>query len=79
MSGFYDEKWECMSRDEMTEVQSRRLVKMVERCYNNVPLYKERLDKAGIQPGDIKSIEDLGKLPFTYKSDLNLKSSDSEF
>lgn len=70
MSKFFDEKWECMSRDEMSEVQSRRLVKMVERCYNNVPLYRERLDNAGIQPGDIRSIEDLSKLPFTDKNDL---------
>lgn len=70
MSKFFDEKWECMSRDEMSGVQSKRLVQLVERCYNNVPLYRERLDNAGIEPGDIKSIEDLSKLPFTDKNDL---------
>ena len=62
MSNFYDEKIETMSRDEMSQLQSERLVSMVERCYNNVPLYKKRFDEMGILPGDIKTIEDLKKL-----------------
>ena len=70
MSNFYDEKIETMSRYEMSQLQSERLVSMVERCYNNVPLYKKRFDEMGILPGDIKTIEDLKKLPFTYKTDL---------
>ena len=51
-------------------IQSRRLVKMVENCYNNVPLYKKRFDEMGLLPGDIKSIDDIHKLPFTCKTDL---------
>ena len=51
-------------------IQSRRLVKMVENCYNNVPLYKKRFDEMGLLPGDIKSIDDIHKLPFTYTTDL---------
>lgn len=70
MANFFEEKYETMSRDEMSVLQSQRLVSMVERCYNNVPLYRKRFDEMGIQPGDIKSIEDLKKLPFTYKTDL---------
>lgn len=70
MANFFEEKYETMSRDEMSALQSQRLVSMVERCYNNVPLYKKRFDEMGILPGDIKTIEDLNKLPFTYKTDL---------
>ena len=51
-------------------IQSKRLRKLVERCYNNVPLYKQRMDEAGILPGDIKDIDDVKKLPFTTKQDL---------
>lgn len=70
MANFFEEKYETMSRDEMSALQSQRLVSMVERCYNNVPLYRKRFDEMGILPGDIKTIEDLNKLPFTYKTDL---------
>ena len=51
-------------------IQSRRLVKMVENCYNNVPLYKKRFDEMGLLPGDIKSIDDIHKLPYPYQTDL---------
>jgi phenylacetate-CoA ligase len=43
---------------------------MVEHAYNNVPFYKKKLDEAGVKPSDIKSIEDITKLPFTVKTDL---------
>lgn len=67
---YYDEKIECAPREVMRALQSERLVKMAERCYNNVPLYKKRFDEIGLLPGDIKSIDDVSKLPFTYKTDL---------
>jgi phenylacetate-CoA ligase len=66
----WNEKYECMSRDEMTAVQSERLIKTVNRVYNNVPHYREKMQKIGLEPGDIKSIADLSKLPFTTKQDL---------
>ncbi len=59
-----------MSRDEMTALQSERLVKLVEYMYKNVPFYKKKMDDAGILPEDIKGIEDITKLPFTTKDDL---------
>jgi len=59
-----------MSREEMTEVQTERLIRTVKRVYYNVPFYHDRMQKAGIEPGDIKSLEDLKKLPFTNKEDL---------
>ena len=65
-----DPKIECMSRDEMAALQSRRLVEVVNRVYNNVEFYRKKMQDMGIEPGDIKSIEDIGKLPFTTKEDL---------
>lgn len=65
-----DPKIECMSRDEMAALQSRRLVEVVNRVYNNVEFYRKKMQDMGVEPGDIKSIEDIGKLPFTTKEDL---------
>ena len=67
---FWNEKYECMSRDEMRKVQSERLIKTVNRVYSNVPTYRKKMDEKGILPGDIKSVDDLKHLPFTYKQDL---------
>ncbi len=66
----WNEYIECMSRDERANLQSERLRKMVERLYTNVPFYRKKFQEAGISPCDIKGIEDLPKLPFTYKQDL---------
>lgn len=66
----FNEKCECMSREEMRKVQSERLIKTVNRVYNNVPFYKKKMDEAGVLPGDIKSIDDITKLPYTTKQDL---------
>ena len=65
-----DPKVECMSRDEMTALQSERLVKLVERVYKNVTFYHEKMKALGVEPGDIKGVEDIDKLPFTTKEDL---------
>ena len=59
-----------MSRDEMKVLQSRRLQKLVDRVYNRVPHYRTKMMEAGVEPGDIKSVEDIVKLPFTTKQDL---------
>lgn len=66
----YDSKIEQMSRDEMTALQTERLVKSVAYAYERVPLYKERFDEIGLKPGDIKELSDITKLPFTVKTDL---------
>lgn len=67
---YFEPDLETAPREVLHWIQSRRLVKMVENCYNNVPLYKKRFDEMGLLPGDIKSIDDIHKLPFTYKTDL---------
>ena len=66
----WNETKECMSRDEMSNLQSKRLVKTVDRVYHNVEYYRKKMQEVGVEPGDINGIEDLYKLPYTTKSDL---------
>lgn len=66
----WNEAKECMSRDEMTNLQSKRLVKVVDRVYHNVEYYRKKMQEVGLEPGDIKGIEDISKLPYTTKNDL---------
>ena len=61
---------ECMSRDEMRELQGRRLHKIVDYVYHNVPFYRHKLQEMDIEPDDIQSIDDIVRLPFTTKQDL---------
>ncbi len=67
---YWNSTYECMSRDEMTMIQTKRLIDTVKRVYDNVPFYRSKMQKACIEPGDINSLEDLKKLPFTNKQDL---------
>jgi len=66
----WNETKECMSRDEIHNLQSVRLVKMVNRVYHSVEFYRKKMQQLGLEPGDIESINDLNKLPFTTKNDL---------
>ncbi|PKM96228.1 MAG: phenylacetate--CoA ligase [Firmicutes bacterium HGW-Firmicutes-1] len=66
----WNEHFECMSREQMTMLQSERLCQMVERIYYNVPFYRKKMQELGMEPGDIRGLEDLPKLPFTTKQDL---------
>ncbi len=66
----YQPDIECMDRKKIKEVQTERLKWQVKRCYENVAVFRERMEKKGLTPDDIKTLEDLGKLPFTYKKDL---------
>lgn len=61
---------ECMDREEMSKLQGRRLISIVKRVYDNVEIYRKKMDDAGVKPEDIKSIADITKLPFTTKQDL---------
>jgi phenylacetate-CoA ligase len=66
----WNKTFECMSREEMRECQGKRLIETVQRVYHNVPAYREKMQQAHLVPEDIKSIDDLSKLPFTVKQDL---------
>lgn len=61
---------ETAPREEIAALQCYRLIRMVRRVYENVPFYRKKLDEMGIQPGDIRTLDDLRRLPFTYKQDL---------
>ncbi|MBQ8763702.1 MAG: phenylacetate--CoA ligase [Clostridia bacterium] len=70
MSKYYQPEIETMSVDEMKALQSEKLVKQVKRVYENVEYYRNLMDEKGVTPDDIKSIDDLHKLPFLTKADL---------
>jgi phenylacetate-CoA ligase len=67
---YFNRHFETMSRDELKAVQSQRLQKLVSHVYTNVPHYRDKMQQKGLIPGDIKSVDDLKLLPFTYKQDL---------
>lgn len=67
---YWNEKYECMPRTELEVLQLERLQQTVERVYHNVPHYRKTMQEKGVEPGDIRSLEDLSKLPFTVKTDL---------
>lgn len=66
----YSPEIETLSREEMQEIQISRLTDTIERAYNNVPFYKKKFEELNIVPEDIKTIDDVRKLPFTVKKDL---------
>lgn len=61
---------ECMSRDELADLQGKRLVSLVKYMYRSAAYYRTKMKNLGMEPGDIRGIEDLGKLPFTTQEDL---------
>jgi phenylacetate-CoA ligase len=66
----WNEKAECMSKDEREELQLKNLQKVVKRAYETVPYYHKRFDEVGVKPEDIKTMDDIHRLPFTTKDDL---------
>ncbi len=67
---YWNERIETMSRDEMTALQSARLRDAAARAYQHLPIYRDKMKRAGLLPGDIRGTEDLGALPCVYKTDL---------
>ncbi len=67
---YYQKDLECMPREELRALQSERLCKQVKRCYEKVECFRKRMDEMGLKPEDIHGVEDLHKLPFSYKNDL---------
>ena len=68
-SEYYNPKEETMTRAEIEALQLERLQATVRRCMNS-PFYKERFNKAGITPDDIRTLDDIRRIPFTTKQDL---------
>jgi len=70
MGNYYQKEIETASREQIREWQNERLVKTVKRVYENVEYYRKKMEEKGVTPDDIKSIDDLHKLPFLTKDDL---------
>ena len=67
----WNEPKECMDRELLRKLQGERLVKVVNHVYHNVPSYRRKMQEAGLEPGDIRGLDDLPRLPFTTYEDLN--------
>lgn len=65
-----NEREETLSRAELRQLQSERLVWQVNRMYERVECFRSRMNEAGLKPSDIRGVEDLHRLPFSYKKDL---------
>lgn len=70
MNQYWNKTYECMERTALRELQGERLRATVKRVYENVPFYREKMQQKGITPMDIRTIDDIVKLPFTVKDDL---------
>lgn len=66
----YNPQIETLPLERLRQLQDERLRALVQRLYQDVPFYQQALDQQGIQPGDIRGVADLHKLPFTRKNDL---------
>ena len=79
MSYIFNEKIECMSKEDKKAYQGKKLREVVERVYNNVAPYRAKMDAIGLKPEDINSIDDIVKLPFTTKEALGTFQKSSLF
>lgn len=70
MGNYFQPEIECASQDQIRAWQDERLVKQVRHVYDNVEMYRKRMDEKELKPEDIKGVEDLHKLPFITKDDL---------
>ncbi|HID29785.1 MAG TPA: phenylacetate--CoA ligase, partial [Desulfobacterales bacterium] len=66
----WNEEYETLPREALEALQLKRLQNQIERVYASVPYYRRKMDDAGVIPGDIKTLDDIQKLPFTTKEDL---------
>ncbi len=70
MTIYWNKSAETMPRDKLEKLQGEKLKKLANYVYEKVDFYHKKFDEMGIKPSDIKSAEDIAKLPLTYKTDL---------
>ncbi len=70
MPNYYQPEIETASREKILEIQNEKIVKQVRHVYDNVKYYRDLMDAKGVKPEDIKSVDDIRKLPFLTKDDL---------
>ena len=68
--GIFQPEIECADRETIRKIQNEKLLKQVQHVWNDVPYYRKKMEEKGVTPDDIKSIDDLYKLPFLSKEDL---------
>ncbi len=67
---YWEPQMECMAREDLEQLQLERLEATINRAYLNVPFYRKKFDELGVDPDQIRSLDDLRRLPFTTKDDL---------
>ncbi len=70
MGKYFQQEIECMPHEKIRELQNEKLLKQVRHVWNDVPYYRAKMEEKGLTPDDIKSLDDLHKLPFLTKDDL---------
>ena len=70
MENYFQPEIECASQEEIRRIQSEKLTAQVRRVWENVPYYRKKMEAKGVTPDDIRSVDDLHKLPFLSKKDL---------
>lgn len=70
MGNYYQPEIETASREEILAIQNKKIVKQVKHVYDNVAYYRKKMEEKGVTPDDIKSVDDIKKLPFLSKADL---------
>ena len=70
MEQYFQPEIECAPYEKIREIQSEKLVKQVQHVWNDLPYYRKKMEEKGVTPDDIKSVDDLYKLPFLSKADL---------
>ena len=70
MERYYQKDIECASPEAMRAIQNEKLLKQVRHVWEDVPYYRKKMEEKGVTPDDIRSVEDLHKLPFLSKKDL---------
>lgn len=72
MPNYYQPEIETASREKILDIQNEKIVKQVRHVYDNVKYYRKLMDAQGVSPDDIKSVDDIKKLPFLSKEDLRI-------
>ena len=70
MKRYYQQEIETAPREKILEIQNEKLVKQIHHVWDNVPYYRHLMEEKGLTPDDIKTVDDIHKLPFLSKADL---------
>ncbi|MDO4833455.1 MAG: phenylacetate--CoA ligase [Bacillota bacterium] len=70
MKNYYQKEIETASREDIIRIQEEKLIKQVRHVYDRVPYYRNMMEEKGVEPGDIRGLEDIHRMPFLCKDDL---------